>query len=86
MKASLSKAAIVAMANLLACSSALENSDDFLVTWKDRPVKDDMISEMSDLKYTKFIDHSKRPVIGVLTEPLRGDLYLAKDEYKDVIG
>jgi len=41
---------------------------------------------MKELKYTKFLDHSKRPVIGVLTEPLRGDLSKADDKYGDVIG
>ena len=87
MKASLAKAALVAMANLLACSSALaESHDDFVVTWKDRPIKDDMITQTRDLKYTKFIDHSKRPVVGVLTEPLRGDMYRANDEYREEIG
>ena len=34
-----------------------------------------MITMQKELQYTKFIDHSQRPVIGVLTEPLRGDLY-----------
>lgn len=43
-------------------------------------MKDDMISEMNELKYKKFIDHAKRPVVGVLTEPLRGDLYHSNDK------
>lgn len=53
----------------------LASTDDYQETWKERPVKNDMISMQKELHYTKFIDHSKRPVIGVLTEPLRGDLY-----------
>ena len=87
MKASLAKAAIVALANLLACSNALEEPQEFYVTWKDRPaMKDDMITQTRDLKYTKMIDHSKRPIVGVLTEPLRGDMYRESDEYKDEVG
>ena len=53
----------------------LTSTDDFRETWKERPVKKDMISLQKELRYTKFIDHSQRPVVGVLTEPLRGDLY-----------
>lgn len=34
-----------------------------------------MISKAKEQRYTKKIDYSKRPVIGVLTEPLRGELY-----------
>jgi len=41
-----------------------------------------MISQTKEKKYTKIIDHEKRPVIGVLTEPLRGDMYNAKDKSK----
>ena len=59
---------------------------DFEVTWEDRPPKDDMVSQTRELMQTKFIDHSKRPVIGVLTEPMRGDLYRASDVWKDEIG
>ena len=60
----------------------LTSTDDFKETWKDRPVKNDMITLQKELQYTKFIDHSQRPVIGVLTEPLRGDLY--KSDATDV--
>ena len=33
-----------------------------------------------EIQYTD-IDHGKRPVIGILTEPLRGDLYRPTDAY-----
>ena len=45
-----------------------------------------MISQTKEKKYTKIIDHEKRPVIGVLTEPLRGDMYNAKDKSKEQVG
>lgn len=38
-----------------------------------------MIAELREELQTKQIDHSRRPVIGVLTEPLRGDLFKAND-------
>ena len=86
MKSSLATAAIFAMTNLLACAAASAQVADFEVTWEDRPPKDDMVSQTRELKYTKLIDHSKRPVIGVLTEPMRGDLYRASDKWQDEIG
>lgn len=45
-----------------------------------------MISQFKERQQTKMFDQSKRPVIGVLTEPLRGDLYKAGDESRQQIG
>ena len=58
----------------------LKSTADYQESWEERPFKDDMVSQLADLKYTKMIDHGKRPVIGVLTEPLRGDLLRASDK------
>jgi len=84
MKSSFGSAALLAALSLLNGSGVdaiehplLTSTADFRETWKDRPVKDDMISLQKELLYTKFIDETQRPVIGVLTEPLRGDLYKA---------
>ena len=55
----------------------LSSTADFKETWNNEPKKDDLITLEKELRYTKFFDHSKRPVIGVLTEPLRGELYTA---------
>lgn len=62
----------------------LASTADFAETWIDRPDKTDMISTTRDLQYTKLVDHGKRPVIGVLTEPLRGDLFKASDRYSQL--
>ena len=63
----------------------LTSTSDFAETWIDRPKKDDMISMEKAKRYTKIIDHEKRPVIGVLTEPLRGDMYNTQDKFKEHI-
>lgn len=89
-KSCLGSAAVLAIANLIPSAIALEHvrlrsSADFEETWHERPVKDDMISEMNELKYKKLIDHGKRPVVGVLTEPLRGDLYHSNDRTREKV-
>ena len=53
----------------------LASTDDFVETWTDRPVKKDMITKEKERRESIVIDHSMRPVVGVLTEPIRGDLY-----------
>lgn len=83
MKSCLGSAALLAALSLINGVDAIEHSvltstADFKETWKDRPVKDDMISLQKELRYTKFVNENQRPVIGVLTEPLRGDLYMAE--------
>jgi len=35
-----------------------------------------MISKEKERRESIVIDHSKRPVVGVLTEPIRGDLFI----------
>jgi len=82
MKSCFGSAALLAALNLLNGVDAVEHplltsTADFKETWFERSEKNDMISKTKELRYTKFIDHSQRPVIGVLTEPLRGDLYKA---------
>lgn len=55
----------------------LLSTADFVPTWEDRPKKDDLVVEAREQARTKKLDHGLRPVIGVLTEPIRGDLYKA---------
>ena len=78
-------AALLVTINLFEGVNAVEHPQlastaDFQETWIDRPEQDDMITQQKELRYTKILDHQKRPVIGVLTEPLRGDLYKAGTE------
>ena len=77
-------AAIIAAMSSLQGTNALEHplltsTSDFEETWTDRPKKD-MISQTKEDKYTKKIDPTQRPVIGVLTEPLRGDLFQGQEQ------
>ena len=81
MKSTLGKAAIVAVAGYLETVSALEHplltsTADFEETWIEKPTKS-MVEDMKERSQTVYYDSNKRPVIGVLTEPLRGDLYQA---------
>lgn len=71
-------AAVGVMEGALAVEhSVLASTADFKETWIEKPAKEDFITMEKELRYTRFFDHSKRPVVGVLTEPLRGDLYTA---------
>ena len=84
MKANVGRTALVAAMIGLEGSLAIEHpllasTDDFKETWIDKPARTDMLSELNEMRYTKFGDQNKRPVIGVLTEPLRGELYQGKD-------
>jgi hypothetical protein len=81
-------AALIASTNLLSLVTEavehplLTSTSDFQETWKEKTQRDDLLSELKDLEYTKHFDSSRRPVIGVLTEPLRGDLYKVDDRLK----
>ena len=58
----------------------LASTEDFVETWTDRPRKTDMITKEKERRESIMIDHGKRPVIGVLTEPIRGDLFKRGEE------
>ena len=84
MKSTLGKAAIVAVASYLETVSALEHplltsTADFKETWIEKPTKS-MVEDLKERSQTVYFDATKRPVIGVLTEPLRGDLYQASSQ------
>lgn len=75
----LGAAAILAVTSFFDTVAAVEHpllssTADFQETWIDRPEKS-MIDETKERRQTKYVDSSKRPIIGVLTEPLRGDIY-----------
>lgn len=80
MKSCLGAAAVLAAVSMIHGVEAVEHpllasTEDFRETWFHRPAKDDMISELTEMRRTKSFETSRRPVIGVLTEPLRGELY-----------
>ena len=80
-------AALVASINLLSVSEAVEHplltsTRDFQETWKERTESQDLLTELKDMQYTKKIDGNRRPVVGVLTEPLRGDLYKVNEKLR----
>jgi len=80
MKTTMGRAALAATFSTMQGVLALEHpllasTHDFQETWKERTSHDDMISQHKEQRFVKKIDSTKRPVIGVLTEPIRGDLY-----------
>ena len=84
----LGAAAFLAVTSFFDQVSALEHpmlasTADFEETWIERPEKT-MIDETKERRQTKYFDSAKRPVIGVLTEPMRGDVYNKGNE-KDQI-
>ena len=85
MKSTFVSAAFLAATSILNSAYAVEHplltsTHDFEETWIERPENNDMITQQKELRFTKFFDHAKRPVIGVLTEPIRGDLYQGKQK------
>jgi hypothetical protein len=58
----------------------LASTADFRETWIEKPLHKDMISQHKENRYFKETDNSVRPVIGVLTEPLRGEMYKGHDQ------
>ena len=82
MKSTFGSAVLLAAVSMFSSVYAVEHplltsTHDFEETWIEKPQKGDMIAQVKELSYTKFFDHSHRPVIGVLTEPLRGELFNA---------
>ena len=80
MKSTFGTAALLAIVSFFDSVVALEHpllasTADYQETWTDKPK--DMITETKERRQTKYVDSDKRPVIGVLTEPLRGDIYKA---------
>ena len=80
-----SAAAMLAAISTIDQASALEHplqasTDDFVETWTDKPKRKDMIAQEQERRESIVIDHSKRPVVGVLTEPIRGDLFIKGTE------
>jgi len=80
MKASMGTAALLAAMShiqgvLSKEHSVLASTADFKETWIEKPEHEDMIAHHKEVRYFKVNDNSVRPVIGVLTEPLRGELY-----------
>jgi hypothetical protein len=49
-------------------------SQQYHDSWVDKPEFDSTYKSFQDVKTTKKMEHGLRPVIGILTEPLRGDL------------
>ena len=80
--------AFAELANALEHPS-LSSSHDYQEKWSEVAAKNHAYrAQVEQLEYAE-IDHGKRPVIGVLTEPLRGEMYTAsnsrfkKDELVD---
>ncbi len=83
-------AALLALVGFFDSVEALEHpllasTADFEETWQERPEKD-MVTEMKERRQTKYTDSAKRPIIGVLTEPLRGDIYKSTQSRDKVNG
>jgi hypothetical protein len=49
-------------------------SSQYHDSWVDKPDFDSTYKAFEDIKTAKVVEHGRRPVIGILTEPLRGDL------------
>ena len=52
----------------------LVSTADFAETWQDKSSNSHGDMSRNKKHYSEKIDHSRRPVVGVLTEPLRGEL------------
>lgn len=87
-KAVISALALAEMANALEHPS-LTASHDYQEKWTEVEKKNSAFEAHKEKHEYEVIDHGKRPVIGILTEPLRGELYtpsnsrFIKDELMD---
>jgi len=84
MKAAISVIALAEMANAMEHPS-LTATYDFEVKWSDvAEKKANAYRAHNEKESYDVIDHSRRPVIGVLTEPLRGEMYTpATSQFKE---
>ena len=87
-KAVISALALAEMANALEHPS-LTSTHDYQEKWTEVEKKNSSYEAHNQMREYDVIDHFKRPVIGILTEPLRGELYtpsnsrFKKDELVD---
>ena len=80
MKSLFGSVALYAVASMLGGVDAIEHpmlasTHYFRETWKEQPENDPLFLRKKEQRLARKVDTDRRPVIGVLTEPLRGDLY-----------
>lgn len=49
-------------------------SQQYHDSWVERPEQDTTYKSYQDIKTNRKVEHGRRPVIGILSEPFRGDL------------
>ena len=81
-------AALVSAMAYLSGVSAIEHTsnistDDFVEDWTEKDTHMQSYENEMIQRYSKQVDNNYRPVIGVLTEPIRGHIKTSDEDYAD---